>query len=97
MIYYSKFPEPLEVNEYINGKYHRNTLEGEWLSDNPEVKKVWFTGSLNSTPDAMAKLHIHVIMKSSHRFEQWVYPEKNSLAREKLIAAAENWILNLEK
>jgi hypothetical protein len=95
MIYYKKFDEPVKFTETINDHTYDRVIEGEWVSDNPEVEKVWFTGSGDVNPNTPLKIHIHLITKSLLRFEECTN-DTDVNVQDRLIAAAEKWLENLK-
>ena len=97
MIYYKKFDEPVKFTETINGHTYDRVIDGEWVSDDPNVDKIWFTGSTTADLDSSVCLRIHVVLKDGQRFEETNLCIKDNFALEKLTAAADIWLNTLKQ
>lgn len=95
-IYYKEFPEPKPYKYLLSGKEISGDVSGEWLCENPEIEKVWFTASLGYPDESKMNMQLNIFFKNGNRHDFQI-KEADQTTHETLVKMAEEYLNNCGK
>ena len=75
-LYWKEVNEPYRYEDERTGKVYEGVNTKKIVSDNPNVTKIWMTGSLPAIPGSPMKCTLHILGSNMERFDQDITDEQ---------------------